>query len=98
MRQSFLEGYGAEGAYLAENLQAGLPALSLSAHTALLTVFANDAKPDLVFAQQVCCLGKPGDTLLALSTSGNSPNVCFAAMTAKSIGLRVIVLTGKGGG
>jgi len=98
VRQSFLEGYGAEGAYLAENLQAGLPALSLSAHTALLTAFANDAKPDLVFAQQVCCLGKPGDTLLALSTSGNSPNVCFAAMTAKSIGLRVIALTGKGGG
>lgn len=98
MRQSILTRYGVRGAYLAENLQGGLPALSLSAHTALLTAFSNDAKPDLIFAQQVCCLGKRGDILLALSTSGNSPNVCFAAMAAQSLGMKVIGLTGQEGG
>lgn len=98
VRQSILERYGKEGIYLVENLQGGLPAFSLSSPTALLTAFSNDAKQDLSFAQQVHCIGKIGDTLLALSTSGNSANVCYAAITAKSIGLKVIGLTGKTGG
>lgn len=98
LRQSILQRYGDEGAYLVENLQGGFPALSLTAHTAFLTAFGNDAKPELSFAQQVHCIGRPGDTLLALSTSGSSSNVYYAAMTAKSVGMEVIGMTGATGG
>jgi len=98
VRQSILERYGQEGTYLIEHLQGGLPALSLTAHTAFLTAFSNDSKPDLAFAQQVHTLGRAGDCLLALSTSGNSPNVVYAAMVAKIVGIKVIGLTGRTGG
>lgn len=98
IRQRILDRYGAEGAYLVENLQGGLPALSLASPTAFLTAFANDANADFVFAQQVHTLGRAGDCLLAISTSGNSANVCYAAMVAQSIGIKVIGLTGRRGG
>ncbi|MCX7787737.1 MAG: SIS domain-containing protein [Spirochaetes bacterium] len=98
IRQSILDRFGMEGAYLVENLQGGLPALSLTTHTAFLTAFSNDSKPDFIFAQQVHTLGRAGDCLLALSTSGNSSNVVYATMVAKSIGLTVIGMTGRGGG
>ena len=55
----------------------------------------NDAEPELVFAQQVNGYGKPGDVYLGISTSGNSKNVLYAAVTAKSRGLKVIGLTGN---
>ncbi len=98
VRQSLLKQYREEGACLIEHLQGGLPALSLTAHTAFLTAFSNDSKPDLAFAQQVHTLGRAGDSLLAISTSGNSPNVVYAAMVAKSVGIKVIGLTGHTGG
>ena len=86
------------GAFLAEKLQTGLPAISLNAHTALITAVANDIDPSLVFAQQVTAYGREEDVLIALTTSGNSRNVVDAAITAKAMGMTVIAMTGEGGG
>lgn len=82
------------GQTLAEHLQGALPAISLTGHSSLTTAFMNDAMPELVFAQQVNGYGKPGDVYLGISTSGNSKNVLYAAVTAKGKGLNVIGLTG----
>lgn len=82
------------GATLAENLQGTLPAICLNGHSSLTTAFMNDANADLVFAQQVNGYGKANDVFLGISTSGNSMNVCYAAITAKAKGLKVIGLTG----
>jgi D-sedoheptulose 7-phosphate isomerase len=86
------------GALLAEKLQGGVPAISLTFHTALSTAFANDVDPNLVFAQQCQVYGKPGDVFWGISTSGNAKNVYYAALTAKAAGLKVLGLTGKDGG
>ena len=83
------------GATLAENLQGALPAICLTGHSSLTTAFMNDANADLVFAQQVNGYGKANDVFLGISTSGNSKNVCYAAITAKAKGLKVIGLTGS---
>lgn len=82
------------GQYLADNLQGALPAIALTGHSALSTAFMNDAESVLVFAQQVNGYGKQGDVFMGISTSGNSANVIFAAITAKARGLMVIGLTG----
>lgn len=82
------------GKVLADNLQGALPAICLTGHSALSTAFMNDSNADLIFAQQVNGYGKPGDVYLGISTSGNSKNVLYAAITAKSKGLKVIGLTG----
>ncbi len=86
------------GAYLAEKLQTGLPAISLNAHTALITAVANDIDAALIFAQQVAAYGREEDILIALTTSGNSRNVVDAAITAKAMGMTVVGMTGEGGG
>lgn len=83
------------GEVLAENLQGALPAISLTGHSSLTTAFMNDSEPELIFAQQVNGYGRPGDVYLGISTSGNSRNVLYAAVTAKSKGLKVIGLTGQ---
>lgn len=83
------------GKVLAENLQGALPAICLTGHSALSTAFMNDSNADLIFAQQVNGYGKPGDVYLGISTSGNSKNVLYAAITAKSKGLKVIGLSGE---
>lgn len=85
---------GSLGDVLANNLQGALPAVALTGHPALSTAYQNDAIPELVFAQQVNGLGKAGDVLLAISTSGSSKNILYAAVAAKAKGLRVIGLTG----
>lgn len=82
------------GKILAEHLQGALPAIALSGHPALSTAYINDCEPQLAFAQQVNGFGNKGDVLLGISTSGNSQNVLFAALTAKAKGLKVIGLTG----
>lgn len=82
------------GQVLADNLQGALPAISLTGHSSLQTAYMNDAVPELVFAQQVNGYGKPEDVFLGISTSGNSKNVLYAAVTAKAKGLKVIGLTG----
>lgn len=83
------------GPVLAENLQGTLPAISLVGEQALSTAFMNDAVPELVFAQQVNGYGKAGDVFLGISTSGNSKNILYAAVAAKSKGLKAIGLTGQ---
>lgn len=83
-----------DGAYIAETLQMPLRAVSLVSHTGLMTAFSNDCDADLIFAQQVLGFGDENDVLIALSTSGNSKNVVFAAETAKALGLKVLSITG----
>ncbi len=80
--------------FIADSLQKGLPAISLCAHSALMTAFENDAVPTLVFAQQVYAYAKECDVLLCLSTSGNSENVVYAAKAAKAAKIKAVSITG----
>ncbi len=75
-----------------------LPAIALTTDTSLLTAVANDYSFEQVFAKQVRALGSRGDVLLAISTSGNSGNVIAAIEAAHLREMRVVALTGKGGG
>ncbi|MBQ4494741.1 MAG: SIS domain-containing protein [Selenomonadaceae bacterium] len=84
--------------YFKANLQSALPAVSLVGETSLITAFSNDVSPNLVFAQQIFGLGRRGDVLLAISTSGNSDNVLFAVEVAKIMGIKVVAMTGRRGG
>lgn len=81
-----------------ELLQGGLPAVSLPSLSALNSAFCNDVDPQLIYAQSTLALGRPGDVMIAISTSGNALNVASAARVAKGIGMTVIGLTGKNGG
>ena len=93
-RTKLAEAYPDQADFLADNLQCGLPAVSLHSQSALLTAFANDVDASMMYAQNIFALGKPGDVLIAISTSGNSKNVVNAAKIAKMIGVKVIALTG----
>lgn len=84
--------------YFKANLQSALPAVSLVGETALMTAFANDKAANLIFAQQLFGLGRRGDVLIAISTSGNSDNVLFAVEVAKIMGITVVAMTGRRGG
>jgi D-sedoheptulose 7-phosphate isomerase len=75
-----------------------LPALALTTDSSILTAVANDYAFEQVFARQVRALGRKGDVLLAISTSGSSPNVLAAIEAAREREMRVVALTGKGGG
>jgi D-sedoheptulose 7-phosphate isomerase len=86
------------GAELAGKLQGGLPAVPLPSLMSFSTAWANDAAPEFVFAQAVWALGKQGDILAALSTSGDAANVIEAAKVAGAKGMKVIGLTGGSGG
>ena len=90
--------FGERGSLLAKKLQQGLPAISLSEQTSLITAIFNDLGGEFIFAQQVVGYGNPGDVLLALSTSGNAQNVIDALMVAKAKGLKTIGMTGETGG
>lgn len=75
-----------------------LPAIALTTDTSFLTAFANDYQVfSEIFSRQIRAIGKPGDALLAISTSGSSPNILHAAATARAMGIRTIALTGEGG-
>ncbi len=86
------------GAELAKNLERGLMAIPLVAHEALSTAYINDVDGLGVFAQQLYGFGRPGDVFLGISTSGNSKNVISAAVVARALGVKVVGLTGAGGG
>lgn len=86
------------GTYLAKTLEQSLPAIALVCHEALSTAFLNDKDGKAVFAQQLLGYGKKGDVFLGISTSGNSQNILYAAVTARAMGIPVIVLTGASGG
>jgi D-sedoheptulose 7-phosphate isomerase len=76
----------------------GLPAIALTTDSSILTAIGNDYGYDRVFARQVEALGVAGDVLVAISTSGNSPNVVAAIEAARGQGLATIGFTGQGGG
>lgn len=81
-----------------EHERPGLPAIALTTDTSTLTSIANDLAFDQVFARQISALGLPGDVLLAISTSGSSPNILAAAEAARDRDMTVIALTGHDGG
>lgn len=83
------------GPKLAGSLQMGLPAVSLVSQSAIMTAVMNDLGADAVYAQQVMSLGKTGDILIGISTSGNAENVCQAFQTAKAKDMVCIALTGR---
>lgn len=89
---------GARGGEIAGRLQRAIRAISLVSQSALTTAVANDSHSDMVYAQQVYGYGSAGDVLIAISTSGNAPNVLAAAQVARALGLHVIGMTGQGGG
>lgn len=97
-KQALLAADPVRGARLGQALQGAMRTISLSAHTALNTAFANDVDPALCYAQQVNGYGRRGDVLLAVSTSGNSENILYAAVAARAAGLEVIGFTGQSGG
>jgi len=75
----------------------GLPAIALTTDTSFLTAYANDVDFEGVFERQVQALGREGDLLIGISTSGNSPNVLRAVAYAKAHGMKTIGLTGNSG-
>ena len=81
-----------------ERERRGLPALALTTDTSILTAIGNDFHFDQVFSRQIEALARPGDLVIGLSTSGNSPNVLEAVRVAKERGIKTIALAGKDGG
>ncbi len=79
---------------LAERLEGSLPAISLVSMSGIITAFANDVAWDAAFAQQALGLGRAGDSLIALSTSGNSGNCVAAAEVMKAVGGKSVAFTG----
>jgi D-sedoheptulose 7-phosphate isomerase len=97
-------GSAAEAQHLATELavrftrnRAALPAIALGTDTALLTAAGNDYGFERVFARQIEALGRRGDLLVAMTTSGRSPNILEAVRVAKARGLKVAGMTGQGG-
>lgn len=81
--------------HLRKNLQGSLPAIALTSQSAILSAFANDVDPSMVYAQMVYGYAKENDLFIGLSTSGNSQNVVNAAELAKALGVKTIALTGQ---
>lgn len=75
-----------------------LPAIAMTTDTSILTAIGNDYSYDVVFSKQVEALGKPGDVLVCMSTSGNSENVAQAILAAKEKNIQTVALLGKSGG
>lgn len=84
--------------FIFSGLQQALPAISLVSQISLFTAYTNDVDVSMVFAQQVYGYAQPHDVLFAMSTSGNSPNVCNAAHVARALDMPVIGLTGNNKG
>lgn len=79
-----------------ENARPALPAIALSTDTSILTAVANDFGYDKIFSRQIQALGRPGDVLLGITTSGNSSNILLACAVAKDQQMTTIVMTGSG--
>lgn len=93
--KKLLSLYPEEGEYMAKNMQKGISAISLNAHSAVLSAFANDVSADMVYAQMVYAYAKENDLLIGISTSGNSKNVVNAVKVAKALGIKTLALTGE---
>ena len=87
--------YGADGEFIAANLQRGLPAIALHSQCAFSTAFCNDVRADLIYAQAVYGFANNNDLLFCISTSGNSSNIVYAAKLAKALGIPVCSMTGQ---
>ena len=85
-------------AALPERLQMGLRCISLLSHPALNTAFMNDVDPALIFAQQLFVLGRKGDAVIGISTSGNAENISNMFKVARTRGITAILLTGQNRG
>lgn len=86
------------GEYLRDKLQGALPTMALHTQDALSTAYLNDVDGKSVLAQTLYGYGMEGDCFLAVSTSGNSENILYAALVAKAKGMKIIGLTGRDGG
>ena len=86
------------GAKLSEDLQGCLPAIALTSHPALNSAYLNDVNGLEGYAQQVYGYGQAQDVFLGISTSGNSKNILYTSVVARAKGMKVIALTGAGGG
>lgn len=87
-----------KGELLADSLQQGLTALSLTGQPSLSTAFGNDVNPYMVYAQQTLVYGAQDDMYWGISTSGNAANVVYGAITAKAKRMKVLGMTGMDGG
>ena len=97
--RAFFEDMDEATRRLPDKLQNGLPAISLCSEQSLLSAYANDVDPVMVFAQQVWVYGQNSpDLLLALSTSGNAENVVAAVRTANALGVDTVAIPGADGG
>ena len=90
---------GPDGALIGEALQRGLRSMVLGLNHSLSSALENDiTTPAIGYAQELLAMGRRGDVLLGISTSGNARNVCYAAQVARALDMTVISLTGQGGG
>ena len=97
-QKALRDGFGEDGEFLAATLESGLPAIPLPSLQSLGTAFSNDRNGLATFAQLVNVLGDREDVFIGISTSGNSKNICYAMMVARTKGIRTIALTGESGG
>ncbi|MCH5198138.1 MAG: SIS domain-containing protein [Oscillospiraceae bacterium] len=96
-KEGFIDIDGGEA--IAEKLQRGIRTISLASQTGLISAFANDIDASLVYAQQVFTYASSEfDSLIALSTSGNSENILNAVKTAAAAGIKTVAITGQTGG
>ncbi len=93
-----LKDHGELGEMMAEKLQGSLAAFDLTAQQSIISAVANDTDPALVYAQQLYGLGRPGDVLIGISTSGNAKNVLCAGIVAQELGMTSIAFSGVPGG
>ncbi len=93
-QKAFVDAYGGDGASAASRLEQGIRAVSLTCCGPVMSAVANDCGADLVYAQQVWALARPGDVVLGLSTSGNSENVIQAFRAARVRGVATVGFCG----
>lgn len=98
IRSELKRRFGDDGEWMANRLQCGLPAVSLTGHPSFSTAFGNDVSGEMTFAQHLFALGKRGDALLAISTSGNSQNVIRCLQMANVLEIESVAMTGVDGG
>lgn len=98
LANKLIDLYKDDGKFMADNLQKGVRVIPLTSFCAFNTAYINDCDSKMMFAQLVNSLGIKNDVLFAISTSGNSKNVIYAARIAKLLGIKIIALTGNTGG
>lgn len=94
LQKRLSERFPNDAEYLMGNLQRGIPAISLAAHAGVMTAFANDVDPNMIYAQLVYAYAKPNDMVIGISTSGNSVNVVNAIKIASTMGIKSALLCG----